>query len=109
MKAALLALITTGALLVSTSSAEAGPPRAAPVFVYPNSYSAPYLGGYVYPAGGVGLSLGNNGLGFGNSFASPYTYSYPYWSYNRGYSAQPYSRPYYGNDWHYQDYRGWRW
>src|SRR5262245_46856237 len=95
MKAALLALVTTGALLVSTSSADARPPRYHGGYYggynnYPRARVYPsYYGGYgsYYP--GISLGFGNFGPSIGNSYAYPYSYG----NYYRGY----YPRSYYGN------------
>src|SRR5262249_29796527 len=103
MKAAILALVTTGALLVSTATADARPPhysygggwhgaRAYPHYYGGYSGYRPYYSGY-YPYSGFSLNVGGLGLGIGNSYAYPY--------YGGGY----YSTPYYGNRY----YGGSRW
>jgi hypothetical protein len=110
MKALLLSLITAGALLASTSTADARPPRYSGVWVYPSVNTSPYYShnwgyypNYVYPASGVSVNFGNFGLNVGSG------YNYPsYYGYNRGYYSNPYyySRPYYGG--YYYGNRWWR-
>lgn len=109
MKAAILSLVTVGALAFSAGTADARPPRpfvrTAPVYNY-SYYNAPRYGGYytpsyVYPAGGFSFNTGGFGLSVGNGYA------YPYYGYGNSY----YARPYYGgyNRGYYGGYRGWRW
>jgi hypothetical protein len=109
MKAAILALVTTGALLVSTATADARPPRYhnnwGGVRYYPSYSASPYYRGYsgyrpyysgYYPYNnGFSFNLGGLGIGIGNG------YRYPYYG---GYYSTPYygSRYYYGGRWYYR-------
>jgi hypothetical protein len=114
MRAAILALVTAGALIATAADADARPPRYRNnwngVRFYPSISSSPYAyggyyGGYYpryysgyYPGtgfsfnvGGVGVSIGNNYVYPAGGFYSPYSSGY-YPRYYGGYYGS-----YYGN------------
>lgn len=108
MKSAILALVTAGALLAFTETADARPPRYGGNWnnngarYYPRYNTSPYYGGYYgarpyysgyYPSNGFSLNFGRLGIGIGSG------YNYPYYG---GYTPNYGSRYYYGGRWYYR-------
>jgi hypothetical protein len=114
MKAALLALVTTVALFLSTGTASAQLRYSTfnnPVVVAPGVNPLPFASGFTpsaftFPGNGFASGFGNFNPGFGNGYTTPawnygFVYGYPTWSYGFV-SSQPYwnhsgfGRPYGG-------------